>query len=81
MKKLGTLLAISLVAGSLGCRSNKLASRAVAPDPVASPQIFYVFDDGFRRYFGPNEALALAQALREAHPGYQVQVDFAEPAK
>jgi|SRR5437867_8236661 len=97
MKKLATLLAIALVAASVGCRSNKLASRAVAPDPVASPQISYVFDegfqeyfgpkydyvldDGFRRYFGSNGAVALAQALREAHPGYQIQVDFADSAK
>jgi hypothetical protein len=97
MKKLATLLAITLVAASVGCRSNKLASRAVAPDPVASPQISYVFDEGFQPYFGPkydyvlddgfrpyfgsNGALALAQALREAHPSYQIQVDFADSAK
>ena len=97
MKKLATLLAITLVAASIGCRSNKLTTRAVAPDPAASPQISYAFDerfqeyfgpkydyvldDGFRRYFGSNGAFALAKALREAHPGYQVQVDFAEPAK
>lgn len=48
MKKLAILLAIALVAASVGCRSNKLASRAVAPDPVASPQIYYVLDDSFR---------------------------------
>ena len=97
MKRLATLLAITFVAASIGCRSNKLASRAVAPDPVVSPQISYVFDEGFKEYFGPqyeyvlddgfrryfdsSGAFALAQPLREAHPGCQIQVDFADSTK
>jgi hypothetical protein len=97
MKELRTLFAVSLVVASVGCQSDKLASRAVAPGPVAGPQISYVFDesfqkyfgprydyvfdDGFRSYFGSYGVVALAQALREAHPGYQIQVNFADSAK
>lgn len=83
MKILRTLLAASVVLASVGCQSDKYASRTVAPSPVvASSKIYYSYDENFRTYFGPEGVAAMERWLREALPqSEEIQVISSEPDK
>ncbi|NOS69203.1 MAG: hypothetical protein HOP33_04655 [Verrucomicrobia bacterium] len=93
MKTISTILAVVFVLASVGCQSNKHASRTVAPKPQISyafdesfykyfePKLEYAFDDRMRSYFGPHTRVALERALAEAQPGYQIHVSFENSVK
>ncbi len=82
MKSLRTLPAAIVVIVLVGCQSDKHARMTVAPSPVvASSKISYVFDESVHTYFGPEGVAEFEQALREAHPLDQIQIDYSELAK
>ena len=79
MKILRPLLAQIVVFALVGCQSDRHTQVMVGEDPVvASPRIYYVFDQDFRAWLGPQGVTGLEKALREAHPRDQLQIDFAE---
>jgi len=65
MKRLSTLLAAIVVLASVGCQSDKHASRTVAASPIAgSPQISYSFDESFHEYFQPRLEYVFEASMR-----------------
>ncbi len=80
MKNLSVLPAAISVLLLIGCQTDKHARAIVNPSPVvASSEIYYQVEEGFRTYFGPEGIAALQSTLEEAQPHNQIHIDFSDP--